>query len=348
MPKPKATTAPDGPKIKLSGTPQLVEDDTVKLPGLGDNAIFVVTGYIRKRTEDCPEDGKPETEVLMATMKQLAVVPPRRGPRSSRSTASRSTSTTPATRTARPTPATRSDLSAHRAPATVWGSPRGRVARTTACVRPGRFSFPAPSAAVVPGHGTSRSAGRTLMDAMSSIWAVTGHRPQKLSPATLEWARGELERVVHRAVAEFGMTLGATGLALGPDTWFAEACLVEAVPFEAYVPHARQASKWSHAEQARWGELCLLATALHVAWTPPVDEPGMDAPTSTYFARNVRLVDRAEWLIAVYDGREKGGTAHAVGEARKRGLSIVTIDPETRSTKAVRGTRSAAQTEGPR
>lgn len=76
MPKPKATTAPDGPKIKLSGTPQLVEDDTVKLPGLGDNAIFVVTGYIRKRTEDCPEDGKPETEVLMATMKQLAVVPP--------------------------------------------------------------------------------------------------------------------------------------------------------------------------------------------------------------------------------------------------------------------------------
>ena len=59
-----------------------------------------------------------------------------------------------------------------------------------------------------------------------------------------------------------------------------------------------------------------------------VVEMGLDprAPWS-YLRRNDRLLDGAEVLLALYDGRRTGGTAYTVREARKRGIQVRVLDP---------------------
>lgn len=43
--------------------------------------------------------------------------------------------------------------------------------------------------------------------------------------------------------------------------------------------------------------------------------------------RNRRLVDEADHLIAVYDGKQAGGTRETIVYARRKGLDITIIEP---------------------
>ncbi len=43
--------------------------------------------------------------------------------------------------------------------------------------------------------------------------------------------------------------------------------------------------------------------------------------------RNRRLVDEADHLIAVYDGKQQGGTRETIVYARRKGLDITIIEP---------------------
>ena len=45
--------------------------------------------------------------------------------------------------------------------------------------------------------------------------------------------------------------------------------------------------------------------------------------------RNRYLVDHADYLIAVYDGGGKGGTAYTVRYAREKKKEIIVIQPDT-------------------
>ena len=45
--------------------------------------------------------------------------------------------------------------------------------------------------------------------------------------------------------------------------------------------------------------------------------------------RNQRLVDSAAFLLAVYNGEKRGGTAATVRYAQKAGREIIVIDPIT-------------------
>lgn len=45
--------------------------------------------------------------------------------------------------------------------------------------------------------------------------------------------------------------------------------------------------------------------------------------------RNRRLVDHAGWLLAVYNGEQRGGTAATLRYARKTGREVIVIDPAT-------------------
>lgn len=53
--------------------------------------------------------------------------------------------------------------------------------------------------------------------------ALTGHRPQGLSPSARDWVPLELERLAVKLRDQHGMRVGISGMALGSDIWWAQA-----------------------------------------------------------------------------------------------------------------------------
>ncbi|MGI6182049.1 MAG: DUF1273 domain-containing protein [Agathobaculum sp.] len=49
------------------------------------------------------------------------------------------------------------------------------------------------------------------------------------------------------------------------------------------------------------------------------------------FRRNRWLIDHASFVLAVYNGSPKGGTAYTVNYARQKNRAVITINPDTLS-----------------
>jgi uncharacterized phage-like protein YoqJ len=147
---------------------------------------------------------------------------------------------------------------------------------------------------------------------------VTGHRPQHLSEGAQVWAAGELERLAFK-LADDGMEVGISGLALGADTWWASAVLAAGVPLWSFVPFPQQADKWSRTDQATWQYL--------QGRSARVWEIAPRYSVQALHARNDRMLDAADLVIAVWDPfHQTGGTASCVQKALGRGLPIVHVD----------------------
>lgn len=160
---------------------------------------------------------------------------------------------------------------------------------------------------------------------MTFTVAVTGHRPAKLGgfdplPTTpkgrlQQWIRDELEGRLVALQDEHGAALQAiSGMALGVDQWFAEACRSLSIPFIAAIPFDGQETPWPWPARAKYAEL--LADAREVV----VVSGGGYGPWKMQ-ARNRWMVDRADILLAVWDG-SSGGTAHCVKYAMSQDRKI--------------------------
>ncbi len=160
----------------------------------------------------------------------------------------------------------------------------------------------------------------------------TGHRPSKLS-----WGYNEedseclrlktkLRKVIEGKIKE-GVRIFYTGMAQGVDIWAAEAVLLlreiypnNGIRLIAVIPHEEQAKYWSKEYQDRYFKILAV-----------VDEKIILYPhytRSCMHERNRYMVERSKYLIAVFGG-EQGGTSSTIDYARKRGLEIVSIDPNT-------------------
>jgi len=123
-----------------------------------------------------------------------------------------------------------------------------------------------------------------------------------------------------------GVTDFYTGMALGADTWAAEIVidLKDKYPnlrLTAVLPCETQADAWTAKQRERYFNtlaVCDEVVTLHKKYT-----------RSCMFERNRYLVDHAAFLMAVYDGGSKGGTAHTVKYGKQKGRSIITIHPDT-------------------
>lgn len=164
--------------------------------------------------------------------------------------------------------------------------------------------------------------------------AFTGHRPHKLpwrydeeDPRCTE-LRAVLARQIGRLAAEEGVTDFYTGMALGVDTWAALAVLDlrerdPAVRLHCLLPCEGQESTWPEAAQARYRHI--LDQADSVAYVRRrYDKTCM-------LERDRQLVDHAAFLLAVYNGEKRGGTAATVRYARRAGREVIVIDPLGRS-----------------
>lgn len=150
------------------------------------------------------------------------------------------------------------------------------------------------------------------------VWAVTGHRPDKLPDKASGYHHAEQEKVVAYAKAVLAYLhpkTVLTGMALGWDTAVAQACAELSIPFVACVPFEGQESKWSEPLRKRYRELLAKAVAVVVV------SPGGYDPKKMH-ARNAYMVDRSVAVLALWNGTP-GGTAGCVEYAKKKGRAVV-------------------------
>lgn len=151
----------------------------------------------------------------------------------------------------------------------------------------------------------------------------TGHRPDKLGgydrDAPLNRAvRDELDRVVED-LSERGVEHWCSGMAIGVDMWGAEAVLDHGLRLVAAVPFPGQDSKWPPDTRIRYLELLGMADRVEVV----EDEFSYAA----FQRRNEWMVDHVDAVVAVWDGREDGGTWNCVEYAREQDVEIIRVDP---------------------
>jgi len=146
--------------------------------------------------------------------------------------------------------------------------------------------------------------------------SATGHRD--LSAAQVAWLRPELDRVLLKLRTEHGTTDAATGAALGADQEFGWSALFAGMSLHAHIPYPEQAARWPAEDQAAYRRLLERCTARTV-YGPSYDVRWL-------FVRNDGLLDAANVLVAVWDGRRKGGTFDTVKKAAGRGLPVIHLD----------------------
>ncbi len=108
-----------------------------------------------------------------------------------------------------------------------------------------------------------------------------------------------------------------SGMALGLDMALAEAALSIGVPFVAAVPFPDQADRWPEDQKARWRSLMNRASdAVYLSEYTAL---------SAYERRNRWMIDRADHVLAYWDGSLTGGTSNAVRYAQKKRVPILNL-----------------------
>lgn len=142
------------------------------------------------------------------------------------------------------------------------------------------------------------------------ILTVTGHRPDKIGgykqdafKEVLKTARMTLELLTPEEVI--------TGMAIGWDTAIAMACVEKNIPFTAAIPFKGQESRWQPQDQNRYHSLLSKAAHVNIVSDGPYFPNKMEI-------RNRWMVDRADKVLALYNGDDKGGTANCVRYVMKQ------------------------------
>lgn len=149
--------------------------------------------------------------------------------------------------------------------------------------------------------------------------AVTGHRD--LDDATAAMVDAAIRRLLRAHGARD--VVGVSCLAAGADQIFARAVLELGGRLEVVVPAAGYAAALGALAREAFEELTARATrVLALPHRSPGPGPYRDA--------GLRMLDRADRLVAVWDGkpaRGRGGTAEIVAHARERGIAVHVVWP---------------------
>lgn len=148
------------------------------------------------------------------------------------------------------------------------------------------------------------------------ICCCTGHR--EIPDDKIEFVKQELSREILLAVKE-GYTHFISGMARGTDLYFAEIVAElrkenESLHLEAALPYRARVK----AKDKMFREVlnqCTEIGILSEAYNPGV-----------FMKRNRWMVTESQRVIAVYDGRERGGTAQTMRLASAQGLEVRIIE----------------------
>ena len=144
----------------------------------------------------------------------------------------------------------------------------------------------------------------------------TGHRPDKMELGEKE-IKPLLEKAIDEAIAE-GYVTFITGMAMGTDIWAAEIVLERKktnmdLHLICALPHPNFESRRSITETKRLNKI--------INNSDIFKEISDLYFTGCYQVRNEWMVDRANLVIAVYNGK-KSGTKNTVDYAKRKGIHV--------------------------
>lgn len=157
------------------------------------------------------------------------------------------------------------------------------------------------------------------------IICVTGHRPNKMYGYNLSDNRYlKLKEQFKQILIEENCTEAITGMALGVDTVFALAVLELKdkgynIKLHCAIPCLNHSSKWFEESVVLYKEILDKADVVKFVTEQPYQVWMMQK-------RNEYMVNRADKVIAVWDG-SKGGTGNCVAYAKKQNKDIILIRP---------------------
>lgn len=171
---------------------------------------------------------------------------------------------------------------------------------------------------------------------MTGAWpvvAATGHRSQHLDPSAQHWVREKLQAGAVWLRDHCGTRIAVSGMALGVDTWWAQAALDAGLELHAYIPFESQSRLWGPEDYAEWVRLRGLATVPKVLHADPVSKR---QAVGYLHGRNDAMLRNADAVIAVWlAGETDGGTFSAVRKAQARKLPGVHLEPASRRVRTV-------------
>lgn len=152
--------------------------------------------------------------------------------------------------------------------------------------------------------------------------AFTGHRPDKIGGYQASEIQDYVRQHIHNILLVFKETdknlIVYSGMAQGVDTWAVEECIDQSIPFVAVLPCDGQEKEWPLAARDYYHRLLDKAQRIERVNIGPYVPWKMQA-------RNERLVDVSDFLIAVWDG-SSGGTYNCLEYAKSVKRTIVYID----------------------
>lgn len=146
------------------------------------------------------------------------------------------------------------------------------------------------------------------------IVAGTGHRPDKLGGYD-ESIRQELIGFAQHVIGLLRPRVVISGMALGWDQALAHAALERRVELWAYVPFEGQESRWPRRAQREYHGI------LRAAAKTKIISAGGYSPEAMH-ARNAAMVEDADKMLALYDGKRGGGTFDCLLLARDLGVPV--------------------------
>ncbi len=154
--------------------------------------------------------------------------------------------------------------------------------------------------------------------------AATGHRPHKLGRDTAI-ASSRLQSFAEEQIILFPhKTTIISGLALGWDQAIAFAAVSLGYPLICAIPHANQPLHWPARDCIAWRYLKSKAREWHVIDPSPQYNP------ASYQLRNIWMVDRADSILALWNG-SPGGTANCIAYAKSKNKPIKNLWQEYKS-----------------
>lgn len=157
---------------------------------------------------------------------------------------------------------------------------------------------------------------------------ITGHRPPGL-PGGYNGSK-ELNDFIRAVVSQFyaqGYKTFISGGALGADQIFAEAVidiksLHDDIELIIARPFPSQASQWPRSSQVKFDGICDKADIVIDVSPDPYHPMKMQT-------RNEWMVDHSSCIIALWNGKESGGTWNCLSYVRKTIKPIYHINPHT-------------------
>jgi uncharacterized phage-like protein YoqJ len=154
------------------------------------------------------------------------------------------------------------------------------------------------------------------------IIAGTGHRPPRLAIGTTKAysyeQRLEISAFALQELCKIETTKVISGMALGWDVALAEAAVETNVPLVCAIPFEGFESKWSRTDIFRYRWILDKASEVHYICR------GNHVPSMTLI-RNKWMVDKADKIVALWDGKKHGGTWHTIDYANRQGKPVLNL-----------------------